>query len=201
MTTEEKLTSEPEQKELVVPENDIKLDISLDCMCAVVKVKFPLQTALSLEDIIALLNVNNVKVGFDQVAAGRHIEQINNSLPDREEYKFDVARGTPPVLAQNGKIELLIKDTPHVTFDKDGRADFRNIEKFKNVKAKTVLARHIPPKLGTDGYDIRGRVVKPAKPKDMFLVCGDNVSFSEETEEYIAEEDGIFFRDGKKHIC
>ena len=126
-----------------------------------------------------------------------HLNELHKNPHNERLRRFKLAQGQAVISSQNGRIELLIQESVNVSVDDtSGRADFRNIDKFKQIKKNTLLARRIPPIAGKDGNNIYGETVHPNEALDPKLLCGENVVFLEEKNEYRSTEKGIFIRKG-----
>ncbi len=190
--------ADPTKNEPLSPSFQINLETSEDGMEAIVHVPLNLVGHLQIEEIVTILNSSQIKYGYNQLNVEREVEKFNRLQPGPGQHNFLVASGMLPGLSVDGEIELLVEENTKIQFDNQGRADFRNIDKFKNVEKGTVLARRTPPSYGQPGHSIYGQQILPKKPKDPYLVCGDNVVFSEQTNEYTAQVKGIFIREENK---
>ena len=176
----------------------LQLEVSHDKMQATIRVPAALASSIRLEDITSLLNRHKIKFGYDPAKVLGQLDELRRSPNDIALRTLKVARGLPEVPAQDGRIELLIQESSKVLLDSSGRADFRNIKRFKQIKKDSLLARRIPSIPGKEGCNIYGKATHPSKPTDPKLVCGENVIFLEEKNEYRSTEKGIFIRKGNE---
>ncbi len=199
MTTDDKKienqTPKPKEGDI---HSCLVFEVSSDNMEVHLRVVESLPHKIQIKDVVSILNQKGVKYGFDQAKLLASLEDFNTNYLKIKGRGLLVATGSPPGESQNGRIEFLIKESMQMHFDKQGRADFRNIEKYKQINKGTILARRTPPVKGKSGYNIYGESVESIEPLDPFLECGENVSFDEVANEYCAEEKGIFSRDGEK---
>lgn len=177
--------------------SQLKLEVSSDQMKAQVRVPRALVSQLRMEDLSALVNSYGIKFGFNPAKLMAQLDGLHKNPQDERLRVLTLAQGLPTVPSQDGRIELLIQESVNVSVDDaSGRADFRNIDKFKQIQKNTLLARRILPIAGKDGNNIYGETVHPREASDPKLVCGDNVAFLEEKNEYRSTEKGIFIRKG-----
>ena len=176
--------------------SQLKLELSSDAMRAQVRVPSALLSQIRMEHITALLNSHGIKFGFDMAKVMAQLDELYKNPQDPALRILRVAKGTPVVPSQDGRIELLIQESAKVSVDSNGRADFRNIEKFKQIQKDTVLARRIPSAAGKQGTNVYGKTVKPQEAREPKLACGSNVEFLEEKNEYRSTQKGIFIRKG-----
>lgn len=149
---------------------------------------------------IRMLDEDKIVFGVDTSALRQLEEEYAAGYRDqgRRTLRKVVAEGYPPEPPQDGKIEILIPDPPAVNIDEQGRADFRNIQKFVTVDEGTVLARFTPPIEGKSGTDVYGDEIKPRPARKPVLEAADNVKFKPETNEYVATKHGIFVKGERK---
>ena len=176
----------------------LKLEVSHDRMKVRVRVPSVLVSQLRIEHITALLNSYGMKFGFDPAKLLVQLDELHQNPHNPALRILTAAQGIPTVPSQNGRIELLIQEGASVSVDASGRADFRNIDKFKQIAKNTLLARRIPPIPGKDGNDVYGKIVHPGEPSDAKLACGANVAFLEEKNEYRSTARGIFAREANE---
>jgi hypothetical protein len=115
--------------------------------------------------------------------------------------KVCVAEGTAPVPAKDGRVEYFFdfESMGKPRMDEQGRADFKNINLFVNVKPGGKLAKIHPPVPGTDGKAVTGVAVKPAPGKPASLLPGQNAVLSKDDPSVIeaAAEGAVAVRDGR----
>ena len=193
------------KQEDAVPEEEPAAPLSLlehlaihvddDATIATLHIKLPLPGALLLDDVRKVMEDASIRFGVDMVKLKNNIENFNSDPTHITPYiTFEIAKGTPIIPPTDGRIELLVQEDVQIKIDKQGKADFRNIDKFKYIDANTIIARRHPPKWGKNGYNVYGDEIKTNPPKDPKLVCGENIEFNEEKNEYIALTKGVFIR-------
>ena len=176
----------------------LELKVSSDNMVVDVHISAPFPRDLQSQDIISLLNIHNIKFGFNQSKLLNEIHNYNKVRKKQKSYIIRAVEGTKPTESQDAYIELLIDESSHIQIDGANRADFRNIQKFKQIENNTILARRHLSKVGEEGYDVFGNQISPRTPQEPYLKCGENVIFDKKTNEYKATKKGIFNRDDNK---
>ena len=173
--------------------SNLNLEISEDKLKAYLNVPFETLKGLSLDDLLEVLAFNNITFGFDSASLEAILTKAK-AMPAHEGgmQKIIIASGKPPTLPKNGKINHLISETKQVNLGDDGKADFRNIDKFRQIEKGTVLAERIPPQKGEEGRDIFSNVIPTVEPDDPKLNLGNNIFFSEKDNKYYATEKGIY---------
>jgi len=108
----------------------------------------------------------------------------------REDGRTIVARGTPPVPGEDGRLELLV-DLSHGPRKVDKhRVDFREMNLVVSVPAGTPVVKKIPPRPGQPGHNIWGEVISPPPVKDVDLLPGEGFRVDQENQVLIAEKAG-----------
>ncbi len=138
------------------------------------------------------LNEKNIKYGIDQSAISKLVKAYKSASKKFINLSGIVAKGLSVTSSKNGYIEIFIAPTEKVKIQKDGSADFRNINIFKQVKKGDILAKKHPPVPGKNGIDIFNKVVFAEISSEGSIEYGKNIQFNLETQEYIALEDGFF---------
>ncbi|TGM57757.1 FapA family protein [Leptospira adleri] len=113
--------------------------------------------------------------------------------------KVEVAKGEPPKPGENGWVRFYHPMAKRVKLLEDGRADFRNIDRYINVKIGEKLATKFEGTPGTPGFDVFGNIIPPPAIKRPKLVVGNNIEERKVTEEgkelqeYHASSNGVIF--------
>ncbi len=175
------------------------LEVAADGMQAELLLSGRPDPSYHVEAIFDLLNEHRVVFGIDRPAIERVLREYRDDLTFRGEHKAIVARGLPAEKGQDGRIDVLVQDAEKVHFDEDGRADFRNVTRFRTVEKGEVIARLIPPVPGSPGTNIFGEEVAPPDPSKPDIETGPNVSLVPGTNQFVARVKGIFIR-GKDRI-
>lgn len=167
-----------------------QLTISPDGMEAMVELQGPLDPSLDADAIFQLINEHNIRFGLNSSEVYKVAEAYRKSGGAHQ--SAVVARGQPPVLPVDGVIEILVPPPPPVVIDPEGRADYRNLQRYRTVEKGEVLARRTPAVPGKPGINLFNERVDPPAPADPHLDCGPNVEFSTASNEYKARVHGIF---------
>ncbi|AOP34531.1 polymerase [Leptospira tipperaryensis] len=113
--------------------------------------------------------------------------------------KVEVAKGVAPTPGENGWVRFYHPMAKRVKLLEDGRADFRNIDRYINVKIGEKLATKFEGTPGTPGFDVFGNIIPPPAIKRPKLVVGNNIEERNVTEEgkelqeYHATTNGVIF--------
>ena len=151
-----------------------------------------------LEAVYELLNEHRVVFGIDKPGIERVLREYRDDMAYRQ-HRGVVARGIPAQPGQDGRIDVLVQEAEKVHFDEDGRADFRNVSRFRTVEKGEVIARLIPPVPGQPGTNVFGEDVEPPEPAKPQIETGPNVSLVPGTNQFVARVKGIFIA-GKDRI-
>ncbi|MBG0777523.1 MAG: DUF342 domain-containing protein [Desulfovibrionaceae bacterium] len=147
-----------------------------------------IQEALAAEDVSERVNAGAVVTAVEEAA--------QKEFPVKDVL---VCRGVLPRHGQDGRFEMVFQDDRSTvgSTTEDGRMDFRSRGMIRSVQKNELLGRLIPPTTGRPGRDVQGRII-PARDGDPYpLVVGENVTTSEEGDEFRAEDVGmVFFVDG-----
>lgn len=143
-------------------ENIVRVRTESDDMTAFVIFAGPLPGKATPGPVMGVLNDHGIRYGVDESLVNKAVNAFNDNMKDSMHIEFPVAKGLPMDPGENGYIEYLIEETAPVTIDKTGKADFRNIEKFRTVHPDQVLAIIHPARKGRDGYNVYGeRISSP----------------------------------------
>ncbi|MBM9577843.1 DUF342 domain-containing protein [Leptospira sp. 201903070] len=113
--------------------------------------------------------------------------------------KVEVAKGVPPTPGENGWVRFYHPMAKRVKLLEDGRADFRNIDRYINVKIGEKLATKFEGTPGIPGFDVFGNIIPPPAIKRPKLVIGNHIEERKVTEdgkelqEYHATSNGVIF--------
>jgi len=171
---------------------DTKVHISPDGLEAFLEVKLDTTTTYEVPDQDPQENLvvdavprhkTSYPYNYQQVVAllvgagGRYgilREAIETFLARPEEGRFLVARGKPPTLPVDERIDILFPEKPtgKPIVREDGRVDFYELEKFFSVAPGTVLARKHPAVPGEPGKSVTGEEISPPAPKTIEIITG-----------------------------
>ncbi len=150
----------------------------------------PLDPSLDADAIFEIINEHNIRFGLDSTAVYKLAESYRTSAGSHQ--SGVVARGQVPVLPVDGVFEILVPPPPPVIIDPEGRADYRNLQRYRTVEKGELLARRTPAVPGKPGINIFNERVEPPAPADPQMDIGPNVELSSATNEYRARVHGIF---------
>ncbi len=146
--------------------------------------------------IYQALNEHNIKYGVDQQAIEKAVHTVRNSI-EPIHLETIVARGQEPFAGVDGTYHRLVREANKVNIREDGKADFRNIEKFVTVDKGQPVVEIIPATPGRPGYNLYGDEIQPEPPKPAPRKPGKNISQMPGSNQYIARIHGIYVDDGE----
>lgn len=186
----------------------LELTIAPDGMRADLRIIYNPHFIFSYYEALHLLEEQKVVFGINHEAIKRlekeykeykETQEQQKTNPEEFEFNIQIARGYALVPPQDGKVEFFIKSPPPVVIDEDGRADFRNIQRFQTVDKSDLLAREHPAIPGRAGLNIYGKEVLPAEPATDLISIGKNVvklAGTDPWQDYGARVHGIFVHNG-----
>lgn len=97
-------------------------------------------------------------------------------------HSVEIAKGQPPVEGTDASITYHFETRPLAKpkMNEDGTVDFHELNIFTRVEQGQLLATLTPEVQGTEGYDVCGRKILPAKVKKLKLKYGKNIYLSED---------------------
>ncbi len=142
----------------------------------------------SADSIRAALENSGVIHGIDDDALRR--------LEDQPQYRerISVAEGTKPKHGADARMIYNFQtDTRevHLQESKDGKVDFKELNRIENVVEGQVLARKVPPEQGEAGQTVTGRMIPAKDGKDIDPPLGDNTRLSDDGRSVLAEINGL----------
>ena len=143
------------------------------------------------------LQAANVTTGIDSNAVVQLLQEqkIFELIP--------IAAGTDPVEGSHGKaIELFTREvTREVVVDEDGKADYRALNYVRQIEENDHICNIIPPKEGTPGVQVDGKIVNPKPVKAAKVPKGINTTISEDGRYLLAARAGhLEFANGLFHV-
>ena len=117
-----------------VQQPQLDLQIEKDGMSATLELKGRCDARFQYEDVIELLNDYHIIFGTDISLLKKLIRDFEQDQSPEKIVRGIVARGEPSIPAVNGKIIYHLKESPKVSIDEHGKADFRNIRKYLTVE-------------------------------------------------------------------
>ncbi len=149
-------------------------------------------------DIMDMLNNYGIRYGADEKLIHQAITSFNENMAGNLNREFPVAKGNPMDPGEDGRLEFFIKDSAPVAIDESGKADFRNIEKFRTVQDGQELVKIYPARKGSDGFNVYGERIAAPEVNDPRIQAGENVRLDMNNNILIATATGIF--DKKKSV-
>jgi uncharacterized protein (DUF342 family) len=174
------------------PANDsyISCDIIEGEMKAVVSLTPPGEGGAdpSADSIVAAMENAGVIHGIDHEA----LERLQEAPRYRE--RVLVAEGTKPKHGDDARMVYNFQtDTRevHLQETKDGKVDFKELNRIENVVEGQVLARKVPAQLGEAGQTVTGRMIPAKDGKDIDPPLGENTRLSDDGRSVLAEINGL----------
>ena len=172
-----------------LPENEYAL-ITIDVQRYMAKLRlFPPSNEgkrLDLKDLANLVEQNGIKYGI--------IENNMKAVLKGRLYCTDIliAKAQLPVQGRSASIEYNFDvnktNTPQMA--EDGSVDFHKLDMIERVQEGQLLAKLTPADYGTDGIDVCGMPVKPAKVINLTLKHGKHIHLSDDKLEMYSEVSG-----------
>ncbi|MCF7928009.1 MAG: FapA family protein [Spirochaetales bacterium] len=180
------------------PANDaiMTVDISSDEMKAYIIASPPGRGGADLteEGIVSVLKNNGVVFGL--------LEGSVRSFVDKPRYNEHVliAEGKQPEHGENAKIIYNFETDPtqiHLK-ERDGKIDFKELNRIQNVVEGQVLAKKVPAQEGEPGRTVTGTMLDAKDGKDRNIGVGKNVRLSDDGLSAMAEINGQVVMIGEK---
>jgi uncharacterized protein (DUF342 family) len=119
------------------------------------------------------------KAGFDLAGTGVIV------------YQHLIASGTKPVNGTHGKVTLFFDQKgSRPDMHSAGKADYRMVNKYVNVRAEQLLARVTLPTLGSPGCTVTGKEIPQVEGHMVEIEKGQGVRVNETGADYYATIDG-----------
>ena len=144
------------------------------------------ETALTFDCVAAAMQSGNINAGIDSTAVTEMFEQ-------RRYFElFPIARGTPPVQGEDGRIiELYPREVEReVRLAEDGTADYRAVNYVQRICKGDVICEIVPPAAGKAGVRVDGVAIEPRPVRAARIPAGANTSVSEDGLRLTASRDG-----------
>jgi len=148
--------------------------------------------ACTEESLRQFLNDQNVRFGLIDEAIGRFVASPASYFFE----EMEVARGIPAVDGQNGYIEFMFEkeDEARPMEREDGRVDYKELIRLKNVGKGQLLARRHPSRPGTPGTGVTGEEIAFKPGKEARFKIGKNVVTDENHTSLYATIEGMVSR-------
>jgi uncharacterized protein (DUF342 family) len=150
---------------------EVTVQIGPSNMEAVVSITLHPKSKVIADDILEELKAAGVTCGIDECAVEAIVRRQSAD-------KVVCAYGILPINGENAYLQYHfdLESQGRPVELEDGRIDYKNINKFINVKANDLLVEKIPPTPGIPGQNIFGNPVAPKPGKDLRLLPGKNVT-------------------------
>ncbi|TFG62204.1 MAG: DUF342 domain-containing protein, partial [Spirochaetales bacterium] len=154
-------------------------------------------TDISFDNILSFLKNNSVIHGIK--------EDVILHLEDHPVYKKPVlvAEGTKPINGKDARIVYNFEtDTQKVKLkEKDGKVDFKELNRIQNVVEGQILAKKIPADEGTDGRTVTGKLLPAKTGRDIEFGIGKNVKLAADKASILAQCNGqVLLTGGKVNV-
>lgn len=143
-------------------------------------------------DIMDVLNNYGIRYGANEKMIHDAITTFNMNMAQNLNKEFPVAKGNPMDPGRDGRVEIFIEENAPVTIDETGKADFRNIEKFRTVQEGQDLVKIYRSIKGKDGFNVYGERIPAPEVADPRIQPGDNVNHDMERDVFVAGVTGIY---------
>ena len=183
------------------PENNARayFTISDDTMHASIKIIPPIEGGIDLEykNTLELLEGAGVKKGI--------LEDELNELLQNPIYNENVivAKGRE---ARDGRDSHLIynfktDENIILTENKDGKVNFKELNKINNVVKDSIVARIVKASKGEDGFTVTGRVLEAKDGEEVEIKLGENVKIAENKIDILSTLNGqVILKNGIVHV-
>ncbi|MBE0335406.1 DUF342 domain-containing protein [Paenibacillus sp. 28ISP30-2] len=145
----------------------------------------------SVEELERFLN--NQKISHGLIT-----DAIHTFVARSEDYFFTkllIAEGTPPIHGTDGKInlaEVVTGEDAHKPLETmDGRVDYKELTRLKNVKRGQLIAERVDPLPGVPGIAVTGEEIPYLSGKEARFKIGKNVVVHPEGVAMYAAIDGL----------
>lgn len=124
------------------------------------------------------------------------LDEALQDIEDHPRYRepIIVAEGTKPVHGEDARMIFNFKtDNRQVQLQqtKEGRVDFKELNKIENVVEGQVLARKVPAEPGEAGQTVTGRLIPAKDGKDIEPPLGPNTRLSDDGRSILSEINGL----------
>ncbi|MGN8644973.1 DUF342 domain-containing protein [Gracilibacillus sp. HCP3S3_G5_1] len=137
---------------------------------------------ITQEEILQLLD--NYEIVFGVI----NLSEFDWKQKLKDDSEFIIAEGKKPENGIDGK--LIVKQSTDSSLAEEEKKNFRDVTKIPMVQENDILAQLIPPTDGEPGIDVFNNLLKQKKGKPYKCKPGENVSFNESDQTFIATSDG-----------
>ncbi|MFA1820650.1 DUF342 domain-containing protein [Virgibacillus oceani] len=165
----------------------LQIDISGDRMLAEVRLKdtdIHEEFNMNEHDVRQLLKDYNINTGIDDETV-----RLLYSEPTKDVFPIVIAKGTPPIHGEDGKVNFMTNIHP-TEIDRTKGWNFRDVMRIPSLKKGEKIADIILPTDGENGRDIHGNILQAKKGKPSNIKAGKNVVFREKSLAFYAVING-----------
>lgn len=183
----------PENPETQVKSEDFMFEFAANDMEAYITALTE-EKKVTREKLFEILEQNGIRKGFCEDT----IEKIVSGKYGKT--SMLIARGEEPKKGEDGWYEFFFRTNidrkPKLL--EDGSVDFQNIDWFEIVQQGQKLAQYHEAQEGTDGYTVKGFVIKAKKGSEQRILTGKGFKMSEDKKTYIADVTGMISLEDNK---
>ena len=149
----------------------------------------------TLSELVRYIRTQRVTNGIDEAAIQ---EMIDGGVYMRD---VCIAKGQPPVNAENGRYELHFNPDVDGKPKEDGSIDYWSIRTVEMVKEGQTIATYYPPTEAVNGMNVSGKPILAVRGKPLQPLRGKGFHCTEDGSTYIADLSGkIEMSNGKIRI-
>ncbi|UML82073.1 DUF342 domain-containing protein [Leptospira kirschneri] len=207
MNANEKPMNTPTPESQISPvsiDSAITIVVSQDKLSAIITVRpYNLKgETLSKEKLWSVIEdwgIHRDRVLSDEIRKILNLLERAAQKRDFTPIKTEIAKGVAPVPGENGWVRFYHPMSKRVKLLEDGRADFRNIDRYINVKVGEKLATKFEGIPGVPGFDVFGNIIPAPSIKKPKLVVGNHIEErnvleeGKNLQEYFATSNGVIF--------
>jgi uncharacterized protein len=161
----------------------------------------PLSEELTYETLMAEIEASGVTAGLVRDLIPEIVLKWKNR---KRHYEFStIAKGTPAQPGQEGAFTAKVRhitDSADAVILQESRFYWQAAErlgKLQRVSTGTVVAEKLFDTPSKPGVNVKGETVEAGPPIESAITLRENVLFSPDRKQIIAQADGILFRDGE----
>ncbi len=199
MANEHIVVGEGSYRELSI-DNILQINVSKTKLEATILITGPVDEGwMSTDNIIYDLNKKGIVFGIDK---DKIEEVVQNNIFNQD---IVIARGKPAINGDDARVICSFDSSPGVSIpgiiEKDGRIDYKTLNKIHNIKAGDLLIEIVPTTEGTEGTDVYGNEIAAKKGNPVTIKKGKNVRESENGLKIYAAKDGeVYFKDNTIYV-
>lgn len=187
---DKKISFHEVDKQAENPKRNLYIQISEDRLEAYITIEYQSVTIKdsAAETIIAPPVYKELEIKDELLKAGVVygiiLENLKQCTKPEGVYKQLVARGDREQNGEDDKLNIkfdIDSTIKKLHEDEKGNVNFKSIGSVKSVKKGEVIAEKLNGKAGTDGKDIKGRIIKHKDPKKVILKAGKGCEIVNDT--------------------